>query len=345
MSRKQRNMKKKKRRGLKIALLMFLAIFLFSTGMGYAYVKNLLDSTIQEDIPTTDKELGIGDKEFEFEDTNVNFPGKGEEDEDDDLLHYYEDAKGITNIALFGIDAPLGEKGRSDAIMIVTIDKNTKKIKLSSIIRDSYVNIPGHGMDKINHAYAFGGPELALRTLNKNFHLDLRNFAAVNFTTLPKIINTIGGVNIKVTNAEATQIPGINSAGTYNLNGDQALAYTRIRKVDSDFVRAERQRTVIQAIISKTLEKPLTSYPGILSEVLPLITTNMNSNDILNLATSVVTNGIKNLEQNRFPEENYSEGQTIKGIYYYVFNRGKAVNSIGQYIYQDIRSTIRSEEP
>ena len=77
-------MKKKKRRGLKIALLMFLAIFLFSTGMGYAYVKNLLDSTIQEDIPTTDKELGIGDKEFEFEDTNVNFPGKGEEDEDDD---------------------------------------------------------------------------------------------------------------------------------------------------------------------------------------------------------------------------------------------------------------------
>lgn len=324
---------------------MVLAIFLFSAGMGYAYVKSLLDSTIKEDIPTTDEELGIGDKEFEFDDSNVNFPGKGEEDEDDDLLHYYEDAKGITNIALFGIDAPLGEKGRSDAIMIVTIDKNTKKIKLSSIIRDSYVNIPDHGMDKINHAYAFGGPELALKTLNKNFHLDLRNFAAVNFTTLPKIIDTIDGVEIKITRAEATQIPGVSSAGTYNLTGEQALAYTRIRKLDSDFVRAERQRTVIEAIISKTLDKPLTSYPGILSEVLPLITTNMNSGDILNLASSVVTNGIKNLEQNRFPEENYSEGQTIKGIYYYVFNRGKAVNSIGQYIYQDIRSTIKSEDP
>lgn len=343
MSRNRRKANKK-RRGLKIGLLLVLAVFLFSAGMGYAYIKNVLDSTIRADIPTSDEELGIGDKEFDFDDSEADFPGKGEDD-DDELLHYYEDAKGITNVALFGIDAPLGEKGRSDAIMIVTIDKNTKKIKLSSIIRDSYVNIPDRGMDKVNHAYAFGGPELALKTLNKNFHLDLRNFASVNFTTLPKIIDTIGGVKITVTRAESMVIPGISSAGTYNLSGRQALAYSRIRKLDSDFVRAERQRTVIEAIITKTLEKPLTSYPNILSEVLPLVTTNMDSGTILSLASTVVTNGITNLEQNRFPEENYSEGQMIKGIYYYVFNRNKAVNSIGKYIYKDIRSTITSEEP
>ncbi len=344
MSNNKRVGRKKKNKGLRTALLVVLAMFMFSAGMGYAYIHNLLNSTINEEIPTDDKELGIGDKEFEFDDSAVAFPGKGEVDKDA-LPYLYEDAKGITNIALYGIDAPLGEKGRSDAIMIITIDRNTKKIKLTSIIRDSYVSIPGHGMDKVNHAYAFGGPELALRTLNQNFHLDIRNFASVNFTTLPKIINIIDGIEVKVSRTEATQIPGVDKAGTYTLNGAQALAYTRIRNVDSDFYRAERQRTVIEAIIKKTLDSPLTSYPGILSKVLPLITTNLDSKEILSLATSVVTNGIKTIEQNRFPEENYSEGQKIKGIYYYVFNRNKAVKSIGEYIYKDIRSQIKSEEP
>lgn len=335
---------KKKRRGLKIGLLVVLGLFLFSAGMGYAYLHNLLNSTIQADISTDDAELGIGDKDFNYDDTDLDFPGKDEIDPEE-LPYYYEDAEGITNIALYGIDAPLGEKGRSDAIMIITVDRNTKKIKLTSIIRDSYVSIPGHGMDKVNHAYAFGGPELALKTLNQNFHLDIRHFASVNFTTLPEIIDIIDGVEIKVTDTEATQIGGINSAGTYNLTGEQALTYSRIRKVDSDFARAERQRTVIEAIIQKTLKSSLTSYPGILSEVLPLVTTNMDSKEILSLATSVVTNGIRTVEQNRFPEENYSSGQKIKGIYYYVFNRDKAVKSIGEYIYKDIRSTIKSVEP
>ncbi|WP_312458650.1 LCP family protein [Proteiniclasticum sp.] len=324
----------KKKRNVKTPLLISLAVLLFLTGFGYAYVHNLLNSTIKEEIPQGEGELGIGDKEFEFEyEDDVEVPeGTGEEGE---LPFYYEDVEGITNIALFGVDAPLGKRGRSDAIMIVTIDRNSKKIKLSSIIRDSYVNIPGRGMDKVNHAYAFGGPELALKTLNSNFHLDIKNFATVNFTTLPKIINSIGGVSVNITNAEASQIPGLTKAGTYNLTGDQALAYVRIRKIDSDFARSDRQRTVIEAIIEKMLTKPVTSYPGILSNILPLVTTNMGSNDILNIAGSVVTNGIRTIDQKRFPEDSYSKGQMIKGVYYYVFNRDTAINSIGKYIYLD----------
>ena len=87
------------------------------------------------------------------------------------------------------------------------------------------------------------------------------------------------------------------------------------------------------------LDKPVTSYPGILSKILPLITTNMGSNDILSLAGSVVTNGIRTVDQMRFPEDSYSSGQTIKGIYYYVFNRDSAVRSIGRYIYLDEKTT------
>ena len=338
MTRREYKNTKKKKRNVKTPLLITLAVLLFLTGFGYAYVHNLLNSTIKEEIPQGEGELGIGDKEFEFEyDDEVVIPEGTEED--GDLPYYYEEVKGITNIALFGVDAPLGQRGRSDAIMIVTIDRNSKKIKLSSIIRDSYVNIPDRGMDKVNHAYAFGGPELALKTLNSNFHLDIKNFATVNFTTLPKVIDSLGGVNITVSNAEATQIAGLSKGGTYNLTGEQALSYVRIRKIDSDFARSDRQRTVIEAIIKKMLDKPVTSYPGILSKILPLITTNMGSNDILSLAGSVVTNGIRTVDQMRFPEDSYSSGQTIKGIYYYVFNRDSAVRSIGRYIYLDEKTT------
>ncbi|WP_312654593.1 LCP family protein [Proteiniclasticum sp.] len=333
MSRRERTYKKKKKKNSKKGLLIGLAVLLFLSGFGYAYITNLLNSTNQEEIAKDDDQLGIGQDEFEYDDSEVEVPGESESVEGD-LPFYYKDVKGIENIALFGVDAEIGQRGRSDSIMIVTVDKNSKKIKISSIIRDSYVSIPDRGMDKVNHAYAFGGPELALRTLNSNFHLDIRDFATVNFTTLPKIIDIIGGVSIDITDAEAGQI-GLPGAGTYNLSGAQALTYSRIRYIDSDFVRAERQRTVIEAIIKKMLNSPVTSYPGILSKVLPLVTTNMKSNDILGLAGSVVTNGIRTIEQNRFPQEELSSGQKIKGVYYYVFNREQTIHNMGKYIYLD----------
>lgn len=338
LSRREKNSYKKKKKGAKTGLMIGLVVMLFLAGFGYSYLNNLLNSTNQEAIAEDDELLGIGDKEFNYDETE-EIPGE-EEEEREGLPFYYEDVKGVTNIALFGVDAPVGQRGRSDSIMIVTVDKNAKKIKISSIIRDSYVNIPDRGMDKVNHAYAFGGPELALRTLNSNFHLDIRDYATVNFTTLPKIIDILGGITVSVTNAEATKINGINGAGTYNLTGAQALDYSRIRKIDSDFVRAGRQRTVIEAIIKKMLKSPVTSYPGILGKVLPLVTTNMKSNDILSLAGSVVTNGIRTIEQNRFPQEEVSEGQTIKGVYYYVFDREQTIHNMGKYIYLD-----ETEEP
>ncbi|MFH5835517.1 LCP family protein [Proteiniclasticum sp. C24MP] len=335
MSRREKNNYKKKKKGAKTGLLIGLVVLLFLVGFGYSYISNLLNSTNQEAITEDDDQLGIGDKEFNYDDTEEEIPGEDEGEEQEGLPFYYEDVKGVTNIALFGVDAPVGQRGRSDSIMIITVDKNSKKIKISSIMRDSYVNIPDRGMDKVNHAYAFGGPELALRTLNSNFHLDIRDYATVNFTTLPKIIDILGGITISVTSAEATKINGISGAGTYNLTGAQALDYTRIRKIDSDFARAGRQRTVIEAIIKKMLNSPVTSYPGILGKVLPLVTTNLKSNDILSLAGSVVTNGIRTIEQNRFPQEEVSEGQTIKGVYYYVFDREQTIHNMGKYIYLD----------
>ena len=167
----------------------------------------------------------------------------------------------IINIALFGVDAVDGDVGRSDSIMIATIDTVHKKLKLTSIMRDSYVAIDGHGNDKLNHAYAFGGPQLAIKTLNENFDLNIENFASVNFETLPKIIDELGGIELNIdadeleyingyiahlNNINGTSEPAIESTGIQHVSGTQALAFCRIRYTSGgDYKRTERHREVL----------------------------------------------------------------------------------------------------
>ena len=153
-------------------------------------------------------------------------------------LEVYEAPEKIKNIALFGVDSENGV-GRSDSIMIATIDPIHNKLKITSIMRDSYVNIEGRGYDKINHAYAFGGPELAIKTINQNFGLNIDDFVAVDFNSLPKIINILGGITLNITNEElqyinsyiddinrkdGTSSPHISNTGEQYVDGVQALA-------------------------------------------------------------------------------------------------------------------------
>lgn len=255
-------------------------------------------------------------------------------EEVEEKLSQYDDK--ITNIALFGIDAEDGGVGRSDSIIIATLDFHNKKLKLTSIMRDSYVDIDGYGTDKINHAYAFGGAELAIKTLNQNFNLNIKDFVAVNFTTMPKIIDKIGGITVDITSEEVSYIQGIESAGTYNLTGDQALDYSRIRyATGGDYVRTERQRTVLTKIFEKILVMNPTKYPGLLSEVLPMVKTNFNSAEILQLGTEVLSMGVASLEQERFPLDGYCEGKMIDGIYYLTFDKDATVNQLHEYIFED----------
>lgn len=255
-------------------------------------------------------------------------------EEVEEKLSQYDDK--ITNIALFGIDAEDGGVGRSDSIIIATLDFHNKKLKLTSIMRDSYVDIDGYGTDKINHAYAFGGAELAIKTLNQNFNLNIEDFVAVNFTTMPKIIDKIGGITVDITSEEVSYIQGIESAGTYNLTGDQALDYSRIRyATGGDYVRTERQRTVLTKIFEKILAMNPTKYPGLLSEVLPMVKTNFNSAEILELGAEVLSMGVASLEQERFPLDGYCEGKMIDGIYYLTFDKDATVNQLHEYIFED----------
>ena len=247
-----------------------------------------------------------------------------------------EEEKHIKNIALFGIDAPKGKAGRSDAIMILTLDEEHKVMKLTSIMRDSYVDIPGHGDDKITHAYAFGGPELAMKTLNENFKVNVEDFMVVNFTSLPEIIDKLGGVKINIIPEEIHHIPGITSPGEQVLNGAEALAYSRIRyATGGDYKRTERQRVVLEAVFEKLKSTPTKEYPSLIDDFLPYVETNMSSMDMIKLATDVAPLVKGNLETARFPLDGYCDGKMINGVWYLVYDRQATLNQIQKYIYDN----------
>ena len=259
------------------------------------------------------------------------------------------DTLDIKNIAIFGIDSSEGEIGRSDSIMILTIDEKHNKLKVSSIIRDSYVEIPGRqGKDKINHAYAFGtasgetngGPTLAIQTLNKNFNLNILDFISVNSSSLPELIDSVGGIEVNISSEELQILncscSGLSAIGNQTLNGDQALTYSRIRHAEGgDFERNHRQRTVLTALFSKFKSTAATSYPSLLNNLLPLLYTDLTPTDFLSLARSVNSLTASELGQDRFPRDDYGEGQLIDGIYYYVFDIEETAKQMTDYIFLD----------
>jgi polyisoprenyl-teichoic acid--peptidoglycan teichoic acid transferase len=336
MKDNKKNIRRKKKNGaLRFILFSFVYLFLFTAAFSVAYAYKLLNKVETVAIVQNNEELGIKPEvQQKIEETK-------KEDE-------------IVNIALFGLDQrSLNERGRSDSILIVTLDKAHKKIKLSSIIRDSYVSIKGHGKDKINHAYAFGGPQLAIRTLNENFHLNIKDYVTVNFFSLADIIDTLGGVKMNVKSYEINEInkyirevakiegskyTPIKKSGLQTLNGAQAVSYSRIRKVgNGDYERTERQRKVVTALVEKVKQAGVTKYPNLVSELLPYVATSMSSSDILKTGLDLLSTGTTNIEQERFPTDTYGKGEKIDGIYYFTFDDEATKDQLFKYIYEDIK--------
>ena len=218
--------------------------------------------------------------------------------------------KDVQNIALFGLDNR-GEAvdGRSDAIVILSIDRKHNKIKMTSIGRDSLVPIEGYnsvdGKSKITHAFSKGGVNLAVKTINQNFGMNITDYAYVNFREFMEIIDYIGGVTIDVEQRELKElnnhvywmeiecdreIEKVQSAGVQRLSGGQALAYARVRKIDSDIQRGNRQKEVLQAMFNEVKTLSLTKFPGLVSKMLKMCHTNMSSGELMSIATWALTN-------------------------------------------------------
>lgn len=222
-----------------------------------------------------------------------------------------DDKDGITNILLAGVDGNNLDKGnRSDAMMVLTIDEKNNDIRITSLARDTYVQIPGYGEEKLTHAYAYGGPALLLQTIDKNFGLKIDKYAVVSFSSFEKIIDAMGGVEIDVLPKEVSYIQGVDSAGKQTLNGAEALAYSRIRYADDAYQRDNRQRTVMQAAYNK-----LASNPGDLMEIgntiLGYTKTNMPPMEIFKLANKVIKMNFTEFPQLEFPLDGHREGKTL----------------------------------
>lgn len=263
----------------------------------------------------------------------------------------------VTNIALFGLDRrSKDEASRSDAIIVASIDKKHKKIKLSSVMRDTYVDVPGYGMTKITHAYAYGGPQLAIKTLNENFNLDIKDYVTVDFFSLEKIIDSLGGVTIdirpeevkyinsymsEVSNIEKEKITTVTNSGKVNLNGMQAVAYSRIRYIGNDFERTERQRKVLTEMLNKIQDGGITKYPSIVSTILPYVETSISKGDMLTMGASILSSGTKNVDQERFPVNGYWQDMMLNGVYYLGTDLKVTADQLHKYIYEDVKPVAK----
>lgn len=246
--------------------------------------------------------------------------------------------KGIRNILLIGLDGHTFS-GRSDAMIILSVNDNDKTIRLVSLMRDTWVTVPGRDKDKdgkddfckLNTAYAYGRFPLLKKTIAQNFRMNFDDYIIVNFSALPKIIDAMGGLDIKLTAKEMTQVPAHDcllnennaydpffplkgAPGVYHLAGHQVLAYSRIRIIDSDFKRTERQREVIDLCIEKAKTMSYAGLLDVLYTALPAIQTNMSSDEFVGFATDALTYSSYAMDTDyRIPENNRYKGATING--------------------------------
>ena len=252
------------------------------------------------------------------------------------------------NVLLLGADMLRDDSQRSDTIIVASI--GYQDVKLTSILRDTVVDIPGHGADKINAAYAYGGAELVMKTLNANFDLNIMHYIAVDFVTLVEIVDAIGGVDIDITEEEMTQI-NLNVYKSRNvfrplgytatelteygedvhLNGLRALGYARIRKTDSDFRRASRQRTLLNAMLEKirnNLWNPVMLW-RLGDAILNALDTNMSMVQLLSLGEKALMSG--EVGQLRLPVDGaYSDdGSSLK-----ITDRQANIDAFRRFVYE-----------
>lgn len=252
----------------------------------------------------------------------------------------------IVNIALFGVDSRNNDdEGRSDAIIILSVDQKHNKLKMTSILRDSRLKIEGHNYNKAAHAYAYGGPTLAIKMLNQNFKLDIKEYVTVNFGQLEDIINAIGGVDLTITEAERNAAnvilesmgknsDKIASSGKLHLNGAQAMAYSRIRKIDSDSVRASRQQKVLMGLMDECKGMSMTQYPEFIRKLLPMVETSLSYGDIFDLAPIMTKS--PQVVQNAIPgEADKAIGGMYDGAWYWRYDTDAAAKRLHTFIYEE----------
>ena len=310
-------------RGLRI-LIWTLAVVLMLGGTAFAYV-NITLNKINRGAAGGDTTLSfwdaVGDPSLltEYANSEEEIAAiQSQFDPDSGLLQ----TEGCENILLVGSDTRGDDIGRSDTMVLATINYDTGKIHLTSFARTTYVCIPmedGNVWHALNASYAWGGIDLLVDTIELNFKVDIDNYAIIDFEAFETAIDTLGGIDLELTQAEADYINDESgaslTAGANHLTGEQALWYARCRKIDNDFVRTSRQRIVIEELIRTAFEAPVGDLYRLTNRILPLVTTDLTNQQILSHALQFASMGEFQVDQLMIPIENM-DGQSFTGIMY-----------------------------
>lgn len=337
---KENNQNKKP---LKIVLIA-LAAFVLVAGLGvyigfkiYIGKMNLVnEAALLEPIETVSlEELDEVDPDTELEDAPKVEVETLEEVIRKNMEEYsipIKSDKDVLNILLIGSDTRTsGKSGRSDAMIVVSVNKNTKKIVATSLLRDIYLQIPGASNNRINASFAYGGADLLMETIENNFKIEIDRYVSIDFYAFMKVVDIVGGINAQVTEKDIpimnNYIKGLNvltgaeestdmitDSGNLSLNGLQSLAYVRNRYIGTDFARTTKQREVLEKVFNKVKNSNIMELNQILNAVLPEITTNLKEGELFSLILNIPSYSKYNLEQFSVPAEGTYRFLRIRGM-------------------------------
>ncbi|KRQ87976.1 Regulatory protein MsrR [Caloramator mitchellensis] len=254
--------------------------------------------------------------------------------------------KGNYNILLIGLDKRTdNDIGRTDSIILANINADTRKIRLISFMRDMYIPIPGYGLNRINSAYTLGGPELLMETLQKDFNIDVQYYISIDFRAFQDLVDKLGGIDVEIKDYEVNEINKyikevngskatlLQGPGYQHLNGQQALSYSRIRKVgNSDFERTERQRRVLTILIDKARSVSIFKIPELASTAINYIKTNIPTTKLMNLGYTVYKFGNTPVETIRIPVDGMFDSLMVKGMAVLVPDMEKNVTFLEKFL-------------
>lgn len=342
-------MKKKK---ILMFFLLFLIIFIT---IGFIFVNVFLSKVNYTDWSNTThiSEEEVIQEIIKEEETNEDLKDLEEVKPEDviiETVNPLDSIPNISNILLVGEENYYNDaRGRTDSMMILTIDKINGTLKLTSIMRDSYVTIPNYQDNRINAAYAIGGIPLLKETIETNYGITIDNTALVNFEAFQKIIDILGGVDIELTAAEAKYLNSNNYIkeeenrnvieGVNHFNGSQALGYARIRKVkeidgeSNDFGRTSRQRRVLSTLFDEYKSASLPTLLELANKILPYITTDMSKDEIIDYITAIVFMAPDEIETFRLPIDNGYTNVSIRGMSVLQIDWETNRNALKEFIY------------
>lgn len=267
-----------------ISICIVLLIICYSAFVGVCTINGYLNKINRYNIE--DETVAPADEDFEVD---------GGEDtvkaEDLELVDAEElDDEELLNVLLIGQDRHIGQTGRtrSDTLIVVSINMETHRVSMISFLRDLYVQIPDYTSNRINAAYVFGGYNLLKQVFLKNFGIHLDGYIEVDFANFISVIDTLGGVDIYLTDDEAEIVGGDVTQGINHLTGKQALTYARIRQLDSDFGRTGRQRAVLLSVFNGVKSLGLSEIMNLLDTCLPLLTTSFTNIEITTYAVKLI---------------------------------------------------------